>query len=92
MMIQSYDHGRSGGVTVGGDACKRGVVLNFGCDRTLGDRAGCAESSKLWYVAGLGRVCRARARFAASLATGDDESLGFANEGTLRCAADCSGM
>ena len=33
------DHGQSGDIVVGGDACRRGVVLNLGCDLELADRA-----------------------------------------------------
>ena len=82
-------HGPSGDIVVGGDACRRGVVLNLGCDLELADRAGCAKSSKLWDITGAGNVCRARVRFASSITLG---SLALTTDDALRRAVECSGI
>ena len=82
-------HGPSGDIVVGGDACRRGVVLNLGCDLELADRAGCAKSSKSWDITGAGNVCRARVRFASSITLG---SLALTTDDALRRAVECSGI
>ena len=82
-------HGPSGDIVVGGDACRRGVVLNLGCDLELADRAGCAKSSKSWDITGAGNVYRARVRFASSITLG---SLALTTDDALRRAVECSGI
>lgn len=48
-----YD--RSCSTAIAGAACKRGVVLNFGCERELADLVGAGEV-KMCGSGGLGRV------------------------------------